>query len=230
MDVTASRHTDISAVTSPLRLFLAVRPARAVLAVTVLLGALAAWFGLIQTPIPTAIEDGRAIIPLWRMIAMGAGVLPVLALTSPLADLELVATQRLRSMQRHYLAGLSTGCVAIYLAICGTVLHPAVVAIIARAWIAWFGLALLAGAVLGWRLAWTLPAATAAVLWYWGYSGSQHYHWWEFSARPHDDLPSLFLSFALLAAGLVAYAATPWRRRRWIWQLSRPKPSPPTST
>ncbi|QOC94174.1 hypothetical protein [Micromonospora craniellae] len=201
--------------TSPLRLFLAVRPARTVLAVTVLLGALTAWFGLVQTTIPMAVQEGKPTIPLWRMIAMGAAVLPVLALTSPLADLEQVTTQRLRSMQRRYLAGLSVGCAAIYLFICSIMLHPAVLTITARSWIAWFGLALIAGAILGWRLAWTLPSGTALVLWYWGYSGNQHYQWWEFSARPHDDLPSLVLSVALLAAGLAAYAATPWRRRRW---------------
>ncbi|GGM32395.1 hypothetical protein GCM10012279_59180 [Micromonospora yangpuensis] len=94
-------------------------------------------------------------------------------------------------------------------------LRPAVLAVIARSWLAWLGLALLAGAILGWRLAWTLPAATAVVLWYWGYSGNQEYRWWEFSARPHDDLPSFLLSVALLAVGLTAYAATPWRLRRW---------------
>ncbi|MEO3779968.1 hypothetical protein ABGB16_24680 [Micromonospora sp. B11E3] len=213
--VTVGPDTDVPVATSGLRLFLAVRPARSVLAVTVLLGGLAAWFGLVQTPIPTAVEASRATIPLWRMIAMGAAVLPVLALTSPLADLEVVATQHLMSMQRRYLTGLSLGCLAIYLAICAIVLHPAVLAITARAWTAWFGLALIAGSILGWRLAWTLPAATAVVLWYWGYGGNQRYHWWEFSARPYDDLPSLFLSASLFAAGVAAYAATPWRRRRW---------------
>ncbi|MFC8850033.1 MULTISPECIES: hypothetical protein [unclassified Micromonospora] len=207
---------------SPLRLFLAVRPARTVLAATVLLGALTAWFGMVQAPFPTAVEEGRAIIPLWRMIAMGAAILPVFALTSPLAGLELVATRRLRSMQRRYLAGLSIGCAVVYLTICATVLQPPVVAIIARSWIAWLGLALLAGAILGWRLSWTLPAATAGVLWYWGFSGSDHYHWWDFSARPHDDLPSLLLSATLLLAGLTAYAATPWRRRRWDLRWPRP--------
>ncbi|MFC4105208.1 hypothetical protein [Micromonospora zhanjiangensis] len=186
-----------------------------------LLGVLVAWFGLVRTPIPTAVEEGKATIPLWRMTAMGAASLPVLALSSPLADLELVATRRLRSMQRRYLAGLSGVCAVTYLALCAIVLHPSVVVIIARSWVAWFGLALVAGAALGWRLAWALPSAVAVVLWYWGYSGHERYQWWEFSARPHDDLPSLVLSIALLAAGLTAYAATPWRRRFWAFVMPR---------
>lgn len=217
MDGTAN-DTDVAAEptdASPLRRFIAVRPARTTLTVTVVLGALAAWIGSVEAPLPAAVNQGQATVPLWRMIAMGAAVLPVLALTSPLAGLELAATQRLRTMQRLYLAGLSTSCAAIYLASCAIVLSPAVVGIIARSWIAWFGLALTAGAVLGWRLSWTLPSAVAIVLWYWGYHEDQRYQWWEFSARPHDDLPSLLLSVTLLVAGLAAYAATPWRRR-WL--------------
>lgn len=230
MGVTAGPDTDVPVATSGLRLFLAVRPVRSVLAGTVLLGGLAAWFGLVQTPIPTAIEEGKATIPLWRMIAMGAAVLPVLALTSPLADLEVVATQRLMSMQRRYLTSLSVGCLVIYLAISAIALHPAVLAITARAWAAWFGLALIAGSVLGWRLAWTLPAAASVVLWYWGFSGNEQYHWWEFSARPYDDPPSLFLSAALLIAGVAAYAVTPWRRRRWVSTRASKGPERSTAT
>ncbi|MFU8850962.1 hypothetical protein ACNAW0_08265 [Micromonospora sp. SL1-18] len=215
MAVTVSRDAEVSAETTPVRLFLAVRPARTVLAVTVLLGALTAWFGLVETPIPAAVEQGKATIPLWRMLTMGVAIMPVLALHSPLASLELVATRRLRSMQRLYLAGLGIGSVVIFLGICTFAMQPAIVGIIARSWIAWFGLALVAGATLGWRLAWALPSIVAIVLFYWGYTGSQQYRWWEFSARPYDDLPSLILSTTLLAAGLIAYAATPWRRRRW---------------
>lgn len=158
-------------------------------------------------------------------------MLPVLALTSLLADLELVATRRLRSMQRRYLAGLGLTTGLAYLGICALALPPSVVAIMTRSWPAWFGTALLAGAVLGWRLAWTLPATIAAALTYWGYRGGQGYHWWEFTARPYDDLPSLLLSSALLIVGLVAYEATPWRRRwllGWLTQrIRKPRRSLP---
>ncbi|MER7169677.1 hypothetical protein ABT336_26955 [Micromonospora sp. NPDC000207] len=215
MAVTASRRADPAAPTSPLRLYLAVRPTRSILAGTVLLGALTAWVGQVQTPLPSAAQDGSTLVPIWRLIAMAAAILPILALTSPLADLEALATRRLRTMQRRCLASLGTGCALLYLAISATTLPPAVTAVIARSWLAWSGLALLAGACLGWRLAWTLPAATAVTFQYWGTKGSQGYHWWEFSARPYDDPYSLLLSLTLLTAGLTAYAATPWRRHHW---------------
>lgn len=215
MGVTASRDAEVSGQTLPVRLFLTVRPVRTVLAVTVLLGALTAWFGLIETPIPTAVDEGKAKIPLWRMLTMGVAVMPVLSLHSPLASLEMVATRRLRSMQRLYLAGLGIGSAGSFLGICTFVMQPEIIGVIARSWIAWFGLALTAGVTMGWRLAWTLPSLVAIVLFYWGYTGNQQYQWWEFSARPHDDLPSLILSATLLAIGLIAYAATPWRLRRW---------------
>lgn len=213
MTATASRAPDRVRPAPGLR-FLTARPARSVLVAAALLGALTAWLGTRQASVPVAQTEGTAIIPLWRMLAMGAAVLPVLALHSRMADLEVVPTRRLRAWQRCYLAGMNLGCAALYLGISATALHPLVLVIIGRSWLGWCGLALIAGALLGWRLAWTLPATVSVVLIYWGYQGEGKYHWWEFSARPHDDLPSLLLSAALLAAGLVAYSATPWRRQR----------------
>lgn len=211
MSVTASRRAEVSG-PSPTWLFLAARRAWTVLVAVVLLGALTAWFGAQTAMVPAAVEGGLAAIPLWRLLAMGAAVLPVLALHSRLADLEVVATQRLRRHQRTYLCAMSLGCATIYLGISATTLHPLVLVIMGRSWLAWWGVALVAGALLGWRLAWTLPAVMSVGFAYWGYHDG--YRWWEFSARPHDDLPSLALSVGLLAAGLAAYAATPWRRRR----------------
>jgi hypothetical protein len=217
MGATASQDLEVSPRTTPVRLFLAARPARTVLSGAVLLGALTVWFGMVRTPLPQAAVQDSVIIPLWRLLAMGAAVLPVIGLTSPLADLELAATRRLRSMQRRYLAALGVGSAVIFLGISAFVMQPSVIAIMARGWVGWFGLALLAGSVLGWRLAWTLPTVVAIILWYWGFGGNDQYRWWEFSARPYDDVPSLVLSAALLAVGLAAYAATPWRRRRLVF-------------
>ncbi|QSB14992.1 hypothetical protein JQS43_00950 [Natronosporangium hydrolyticum] len=203
--------------------FAKVRPARSVLAATVVLGTVTAWLGHHQAPVPVAAADGAGIIPMWRLLAMAAAVIPVLALHSRLADLESAATHPFRAAQRTYVGVMTTGCAVTFLGITSIALDPPILVIMGRSWLSWCGLALLAGSLLGWRLAWTLPSLVTAGFIYWGYRGEGEYQWWEFSARPHDDVPSLLLSVALLAAGLAAYAATPWRRRRFrgIWRAAR---------
>lgn len=217
MTATAGRVSPRADQTQPapaVPVFLAVRRARSFLLAAVVLGALTVWRGTSAAPVPTAVELGQATIPIWRLLAMGAGVLPVLALHSQLADLEVVATRRLRSYQLRYLGGMSLACLVVYLGISAVVIQPLLLVIMARSWLAWFGLALVAGVVLGWRMAWTLPALAAAVLIYWGYQRGGRYEWWEFSARPHDDVSSLLVSLVLFGVGLAAYWLTPWRRRR----------------
>jgi hypothetical protein len=186
-----------------------------VLVAAALLGALTAWLGTRVASVPTATDEATTVIPLWRLLAMGAAVLPVLAVHSRLADLEVVATRRLRLYQRAYLCAMSAAGATIYFGLSAITLPPDVLATIGRSWLGWCGLALLAGALLGWRLAWTLPVTAGVVLAYWGHRGGEQYQWWEFSARPPDDLPSLLLSLTLLSCGLAAYWATPWRRRRF---------------
>ncbi|GAA1641912.1 hypothetical protein ACFQY4_22550 [Catellatospora bangladeshensis] len=205
-----------------LRAFLAARRTRSLLGAAVVCGAVTALVGSWEAAVPTAVEQGRAVIPLWRMMAMAVAVLPVLALDSRLSDLEVVATRRLRRLQRLHLAWMSAACLAVQAGLAALAVHPLLLIVIARSWLAWFGLALLAGALLGWRLAWTLPAAAAVILWYWGFAGDGRYQWWEFSARPHDDVPSLLLALVLCSAGLVAYSLTPWRRRAPRMRALRP--------
>jgi len=144
---------------------------------------------------------------------LGAGVVPALALHSELGSLEEARTARLVHLQRCYLLLLSCVCAALFLALAALSLQPADVAVMARSLAAWLGLALLSGRVLGWRLAWVLPVLTLCVLVYWGGSAAQvdPFDWWEFSARPAGDVPSLVVSAALLASGMLAYFFSAWR-------------------
>ncbi|WBB97000.1 hypothetical protein O7543_19680 [Solwaraspora sp. WMMA2080] len=159
-------------------------------------------------------ENGQVSVPLWRMLAMAASVFPVLALQSNLGALESVATAHLKRLTWLYAVAMAITCWLLYLVPAGITLPIEALAITLRALIAWYGISLLSGVILGWRLAWAMPVTTIVFLWYWGYSSQGYYLWWEFTARPPNDVPSLILSGALLLIGIVAYSATPWRRYR----------------
>src|SRR5690606_5121692 len=120
---------------------------------------------------------GTAAMPMWRLLALGAAVLPVLGMHSRLADLEAVATRRLCRFQRAYLAGTALACLVIYLGVSAIAVPLTILVTMVRSWLGWFGLALVAGVILGWWLAWTLPALISTILIYWGYQGGGGYEW-----------------------------------------------------
>jgi hypothetical protein len=198
--------------------FFMVRRGWAPLLVAVLLGALASLIGAYQAPVPAALETGTATVPLWRVLAMGAAVLPVLALHSPLADLEAAATVRQARMERDYLIGIACAVMVLYFSAAATTLHPLLLAIMLRSVPGWLGLALVSGRLFGSRLAWIGPLIAICVMTYWGNgSADGGYAWWEFSALPHDDLAGLLVSIGLLGIGVWFHWAAPqwrWRRRR----------------
>ena len=201
---------------SPHQAFALTRRGWATFALAVLLGVLTAWIGLREVPVPIALEHGNATLPMWRLLAMGVGILPALSLHSNLRDLEETSTERHRRAERRYLLGLSLACAGVYLVIASLTLHLWLLAIVSRSLSGWLGLALMSGRILGWRLAWAFPVAASCILAYWGAAAGtgNNYAWWEFSARPHDDVPSLLLTACLLAGGVLAYSATPWRWKR----------------
>ncbi|MER5645888.1 hypothetical protein [Streptosporangium sp. NPDC002524] len=199
----------------PSRTFALARRAWVAFALAVLLGVLTAWAGRYEAPVPTASGDGDATLPMWRLLTMGVGTLPALGLHSALRGLEEVGTDVHRRAERRYLLCLSLACAGAYLAVAASALDLPVAGIILRSLPGWLGLALVSGRFLGWRLAWVLPAGALCVLVYWGSTGDGgHHEWWEFSARPHDDVPSLLLSLCLLLGGVTAASATSWRAAR----------------
>lgn len=164
-----------------------------------------------QVALPNASGPG-APVEFLRLFAVTTGVLPVLTLTSALDELESTAAgdfQRFRT--RILLLGFvaSSACITLGALVGGDV---SALQRLARALPAWFGLALLSGRLLGWRLSWVLPWGVVSALIYWGFDGAaRDYRWWEFTAQPIWHRPSLALSCGLLAVGLGAYASTPWR-------------------
>lgn len=211
MGLTARQRVDVLV---PPSQFIFTRGSRAIVLAAAVLGGFTAWLGDHKVSLPAAVPGGVTSVPLWQLVTMGAAGLAVLGMHSRLADLEEVATHRLHRHRHRYLTVMSLACAAIYLGLGAITLPHAALLAIGRSWPGWCGLALLAGAILGWRLAWSLPAVGIIVLTFWGNLPDGQPRWWAFHAHPYDHLPSLLVSLALLAAGVAAYLATPWRRRR----------------
>jgi hypothetical protein len=143
---------------------------------------------------------------------MIAGTLPALGIHSSLRDLEAVATDIHRRMQRRYLFGLLLWCVGLQVSAAAMTLDTPTVLTTSRSLLAWFGIALIAGTCFGWPLSWTGPVGVFGLLAYWGVAGDG-YAWWEFSARPAGDVPSALFSVCLFGAGISCYGVTRWRLR-----------------
>ncbi|MEU7021182.1 hypothetical protein ABZ990_11070 [Streptomyces sp. NPDC046203] len=115
-----------------------------------------------------------------------------------------------RTMHRLH----SAYCVALTLTTCalsfGTealAVGPEHGVVFVRSVLIWLGLALLSIRLLGQQLGWALPTASAFLLiWY-------PLNWWDWTVNPATDLLSWVLAATALAVGVVATAATPWRRR-----------------
>jgi len=194
--------------------YLSTRKALWLLAIVAVLGVVAAGWGSAEASTPTAEDSRGEIVPLWRLLGLGAALVPVLTLASPMQALEEAAGRSYHRLRTAVLAAaflVSSGCILTGAAI-GASTHA--IPLIARALPAWFGLALISGRVLAWHHAWVGPGAVMCVLLYWGpNNSSEGYDWWEFTARDAGHMPSLLLSVGLFACGLAAYSLTPWRLR-----------------
>lgn len=189
--------------------------------VTVLLGVLAvgvavAWLGHKPSPLPTSGDGEASATPSWRMLAMFAGVLPLLSLHSPMAELEASAAHRFHRGRALRLTGLWTASMVLFLCVSAVAVEDRVLQVMAVALPGWTGLGLLGGRLLGWRHSWALPALVLCAVTYWGVRDDDGtYPWWDFTVQPPgENLPGLVLGLVLLGAGVFAYALTPWRSRR----------------
>lgn len=198
---------------SPTAAFLWARRAWIPLIIAAVAGAVAAWAGHRAAAVPSVADN--ATLPLWRLLTMGVGILPVLGLHSHLGTLEAMGTPVRHRAERWYLTAMVAAVHVLFLGIAAAGLPLDVLATAVRSIPGWLGLALLSGRAWGWRSAWILPVVTMCGLTFWGGGdGPADFSWWEFSARSHDDPRTLLLSAAIGLAGLVAYAVTPWRLRR----------------
>lgn len=191
-----------------------VRSPAAVLLTVLLVGIAVAWLGHEPSPLPTA-TGTESSTPSWRMLAMFAGVLPLLSLHSPMPELEACATNRFYRGRAVRLTGLWLVSMVLFLSVSAVEIEGRILGVMAVALPGWTGLGLASGRLLGWRQSWALPAVVLCALTYWGAGGVDDTHlWWDFTVQPARVHPSgLAVSLVLLTLGLGAYALTPWRLR-----------------
>lgn len=210
---------------SPYMVLISSRRGWTSLAVAIFLGTATASVGILEASVPTASEEGASTLPLWRVLAMGVAVLPAIGLHSHLFRLEEVGTDIQRCVERRYTIGLALACASSYVLLASLSLQPSLLAVVSRSLAGWLGIALISGRLLGWRLAWILPLAILFIMAYWGGTSTPgRYVWWDFTARPYNDLASLLLTACLFGGGLIAYWATPWRRK-YLASIKRVKPA-----
>ncbi len=197
-----------------------VRRPGGVLLMVLLSGLSVAWLGDTLTPLPTAAGAQSPGTPSWRMLAMFAGVLPVLSLHSRMAELEAVGTTRFYRGRALRLTTLWAVSTVIFLGSCAVSAEGRVLEVMAGALPGWTGLALLSGRVCGWRQGWIFPALVLLLVSYWGVQDETgSYPWWDFTRSPLLEQPtSLGMSVGLLTVGIAAYWMTPWRLRTLLQQ------------
>lgn len=181
------------------------------LLMVVAIGATIALWGSHSTAVPSAAGSSGSTVEYWRLLSLGSAVVPALGLASPMAALEQAAAEPYWRLQALVLTSQVALSTAIVSGAAGIGVGAEASVAVARASLAWCGLAMISGRLMGWNASWILPVGSLCVLVYWGSSGDGTYRWWEFTAQPAADLSSAVLAGLLCAAGVVSYALTAWR-------------------
>jgi hypothetical protein len=199
---------------SPLRLFIRSRRVPAGLILTGILCLLVPLIGHTVLPMPTSgTESGTVAVPAWRLVAVAIALVPAICCQSPFGEGEAACGHHWRRLRTLVLAVYSTGSAVLLTVICWIAFGDAIAVAVLRGFIGWWGFSALTGRLLGWRLAWAGPLAALPLLIFWGFS-LEGPRWWEFTARPAGDGPAWAVAIALLAVGVLAYEADPWRRQQ----------------
>lgn len=195
----------------PLRLYVRSRRVWMSFALTAALCAILPVAGAFLIPMPSESADGGvALVPAWRVLAVGVTFGPVLFCHSPFGEMETATGRNWRRTEMVVLIVNSLVCTTMFTATCLIVFGGDLAMLVLRGIIGWMGIALLTGKLLGWRMAWVGPFAVLPILIFWGYQYPA-YRWWEFTARPIGDLVAWAVVAALAGLGTVAYVCNSWR-------------------
>ncbi|MET7656803.1 hypothetical protein [Streptomyces sp. NPDC005486] len=162
-------------------------------------------------PMPL-LSPGTTAPPMWRFFVLGPAVVSVTALYSPIESLEQVASSTFHAQQKIFLVLVTFSSCACFVASVSLAFPSAMTAIMIRDFFGWLGIALAAGRMFGWRVCWILPVLVLVPMLYWGTADIDgNFPWWEFTARPIEDIGAAAGNVALCLLGTLIYSLTPWR-------------------
>lgn len=198
------------------------RRAPQVLFLGVVFAVAAALWGVLDAPLPNATGASNGSVPAWRLMSLASGVLPALALHSPLQQLEQVATRNLLRATTGYFIIIAAISWLLFLVGANVALNGDLVLVVARSLLAWCGLSLMSGRIIGWRLGWVLPAIVFCVVIALGtVDEGSAFPWWDFTAASWNSLSTAALSLAILVGGILSIVLDPWRVRGVTSLVSR---------
>ncbi|MGW7071894.1 hypothetical protein ACWGII_11515 [Streptomyces sp. NPDC054855] len=183
----------------------------AVLLGTAVVALLSALFGGANIAIPSIGSGGVSTgVPYRQELPLLTAVFLSAALDGAMSAHDAMGASTMHRLRAMY-------CTALTLTVCAFSFGTEALAggadsgvVFVRSTLIWLGLALLSAGVLGHQLGWAVPLASVLILiWYPG-------NWWDWTAKPAADPFSWAAAAIALLLGVMAAAATPWRRRTFL--------------
>ncbi|WNI30147.1 hypothetical protein [Streptomyces sp. ITFR-6] len=180
----------------------------AVLAGTAAVAILSALFGGTHIALPSIGNGGITTgLPFRHELPLLSAVFLTATLGGAMSEHDEMGGAAMHRLRGAYCALLTLTACAFSFGTEALATGPAAGAVFVRSVLIWLGLALLSAKLLGQQLGWAIPLASALLLiWY-------PKTWWDWTANPPTELCSWAVAGTALGAGVVATAATPWRRR-----------------
>lgn len=165
--------------------------------------------GTQKLAVPTVGLAGSVTFPLDRFLPLGFAIVAVGSLHSAMQSAERMATRRLHQYRTRQLVAIFILCASVIASARLYTNLPLLTPM--RAYVAWFGLALISGSALSWRQCWVLPIASLFPLIYYGRDGNGHPRWWDISAAGAPNFPAAVVASVLFTLGILAFTASLWR-------------------
>ncbi|WP_234376644.1 hypothetical protein [Streptomyces sp. CB01201] len=179
-----------------------------VLAATAVVALVSALFGGTHIALPSIGSGGITTgVPYRQQLPLLSAVFLTAALDGAMSAHDAMGAVAMHRMRAVYRTALALVVCALSFTTEALAVGPEAGAVFVRSVLIWLGLALLSVRLLGQRLSWAVPLASALLLvWY-------PLNWWDWTATSPVDAFSWTLAALALLTGITTIAATPWRLR-----------------